>query len=79
MCASPEKISDVGALQTLRCQRAVLEALAFDQPADDWQGRAVNVRRESGGEFVEIVVEPYPVPISYRGHYSSAAAAPCRS
>ena len=30
---------------------------------------AVNLRQESGGEFLEIVVDAYPHPISYRGHY----------
>jgi len=30
---------------------------------------AVNLRHESGGEFIEIAVEPYAHPISYRGHY----------
>ena len=29
----------------------------------------VNLRREAGLEFIEIRVEPYPHPISYRGHY----------
>lgn len=29
----------------------------------------VNLRREAGSEFIEIKVEPYPHPISYRGHY----------
>ena len=29
----------------------------------------VDLRQESGGEFLEITVEPYPNPISYRGHY----------
>ena len=29
----------------------------------------VNLRQESGAEFIEIVVDPYPHPISYRGHY----------
>lgn len=29
----------------------------------------VNSREENGVAFVEIVVEPYPYPISYRGHY----------
>lgn len=29
----------------------------------------VNLRREAGQEFIEIRVEPYPHPISYRGHY----------
>ncbi len=29
----------------------------------------VNLRRESGKELVEIVVEPYPTPISYKGEY----------
>ena len=30
---------------------------------------AVNLRREQGRDLVEIVVEPYPYPISYRGQY----------
>ncbi len=29
----------------------------------------VNLRRESSKELVEIIVEPYPTPISYRGEY----------
>lgn len=29
----------------------------------------VNLRREGGKELVEIVVEPYPTPISYKGEY----------
>jgi len=29
----------------------------------------VNLREEGGAEFLEIVVDPYPHPISYRGHY----------
>lgn len=29
----------------------------------------VNLRRESGKDLVEIVVEPYPTPISYKGEY----------
>jgi len=29
----------------------------------------VNLRREAGLEFIEIRVDPYPHPISYRGHY----------
>lgn len=35
----------------------------------------VNLRQESGKDFVEIVVEPYPCPISYRGayHYRSGS------
>ena len=30
---------------------------------------AVNLRQEKGAEFIEIIVPPYPNPISYRGHY----------
>jgi len=30
---------------------------------------AVNLRREAGAEYLEIVVDAYPNPISYRGHY----------
>ena len=30
---------------------------------------AVNLRQEKAGEFLEIVVDPYPHPISCRGHY----------
>ena len=30
---------------------------------------AVNLRKELAVEFIEIVVDPYPNPISYRGHY----------
>jgi ATP-dependent DNA helicase RecG len=29
----------------------------------------VNLRQDNGAEFLEINVEPYPNPISYRGHY----------
>ena len=29
----------------------------------------VNLREESGKEFLEIVVEPYPYPVSYKGEY----------
>ncbi|MBM3883574.1 MAG: ArsR family transcriptional regulator [Verrucomicrobia bacterium] len=29
----------------------------------------VNLRKEKGKEFLEIVVEPYPYPISYKGEY----------
>ena len=29
----------------------------------------VNLHQESGGEFLEITVDPYPNPISYRGRY----------
>jgi ATP-dependent DNA helicase RecG len=29
----------------------------------------VNLRQEKGKEYVEIVVEPYPYPISYKGEY----------
>jgi ATP-dependent DNA helicase RecG len=29
----------------------------------------VNLRQENGAEFLEIKIEPYPNPISYRGHY----------
>lgn len=29
----------------------------------------VNLRQENGGDFLEIIVPPYPNPISYRGHY----------
>ncbi len=29
----------------------------------------VNLRHEQGAELVEIVVEPYPYPISYKGEY----------
>ena len=29
----------------------------------------VNLRQEQGGDLVEIVVEPYPYPISYKGEY----------
>ncbi|MFZ2961077.1 MAG: ATP-binding protein, partial [Candidatus Ozemobacteraceae bacterium] len=29
----------------------------------------VNLRRENGKEWLEIVVEPYPSPISYKGEY----------
>lgn len=30
---------------------------------------AVNLRQEKGADFIEIVIPPYPNPISYRGHY----------
>ena len=30
---------------------------------------AVNLRRKAGKEYLEIVVEPHPNPISYRGEY----------
>jgi len=30
---------------------------------------AVNVRQDGGKDYIEIEVEPYPNPISYRGHY----------
>ncbi len=35
----------------------------------------VNLQRESDKDLIEIVVEPYPYPISYRGayHYRSGA------
>ena len=35
----------------------------------------VNLREESGKEYLEIVVEPYPCPISYKGefHYRSGS------
>ena len=29
----------------------------------------VNLRREAGKEMIEIVVEPYPYPVSYKGEY----------
>jgi ATP-dependent DNA helicase RecG len=29
----------------------------------------VNLRKEVGEEFLEILVEPYPYPVSYRGEY----------
>jgi predicted HTH transcriptional regulator len=29
----------------------------------------VNLRKEAGDEFLEILVEPYPYPVSYRGEY----------
>ena len=29
----------------------------------------VNLRSEGGADLVEIVVEPYPYPISYKGEY----------
>ena len=29
----------------------------------------VNLRREGGGEYLEVVTPAYPSPISYRGHY----------
>lgn len=29
----------------------------------------VNLRQEQGGDLIEIVVEPYPYPISYKGEY----------
>jgi len=29
----------------------------------------VNLRDENGREFLEIVVEPYPYPVSYKGQY----------
>jgi ATP-dependent DNA helicase RecG len=29
----------------------------------------VNLRKEVGDEFLEILVEPYPYPVSYRGEY----------
>jgi ATP-dependent DNA helicase RecG len=36
----------------------------------------VNLREESGKDYLEIVVEPYPCPISYKGefHYRSGSA-----
>jgi ATP-dependent DNA helicase RecG len=39
----------------------------------------VNLRQENGRDFIEIEVEPYPHPISYRGIISGAAAVPRRS
>ncbi len=38
----------------------------------------VNLQRESDKDLIEIVVEPYPYPISYRGayHYHSGATKP---
>jgi ATP-dependent DNA helicase RecG len=29
----------------------------------------VNLRKETGQEFLEILVEPYPYPVSYKGEY----------
>ena len=29
----------------------------------------VNLRREKGKEYIEIVVDPYPYPVSYKGEY----------
>ena len=30
---------------------------------------AVNLKRSAGKEMIEIVVEPYPYPVSYKGEY----------
>ena len=34
----------------------------------------VNLRREGGGEYLEVVTPAYPSPISYRGHYYPAGS-----
>ena len=39
----------------------------------------VNLKQRAGKDYLEIVVEPYPYPVSYKGEYHSAAAAPSRS
>lgn len=39
----------------------------------------VNLREEDGRDLLELVVQAYPTPISYRGHYYLRTAARCRS
>ena len=38
----------------------------------------VNLKSESGREYLEIAVEPHPNPISYKGSSTTAAAARSR-
>ena len=34
----------------------------------------LNLRRDGGGEYLEVVTPAYPSPISYRGHYYPAGS-----
>ena len=38
----------------------------------------VNLKSEDGGEYLEIAVDPYPNPISYKGEFYYRAVAPSR-
>ena len=40
---------------------------------------AVNQRSESGKDFLEIIVEPHPSPISYKGEYHVRSGAPSKN
>ncbi|MEE1234347.1 MAG: ATP-binding protein, partial [Bacteroidaceae bacterium] len=68
-------VSDNGNVCGLQDAKKLMEDIP--NKARDLLGILVNVnlKSEEGKEYVEVIVESYPYPISYRGHYYQRSGA----